>query len=93
MGYGRDNWLSDLVVLVREKLLYFIVSASVVALTFLSQNTESLQTTSMLTRSINALESLSFYLAHFLAPLKMSPIYPFSSMSLEFCFTETSSFT
>lgn len=79
----RDSWISGLTLLIREKLLYFVVSACVVALTFLSQNTESLESTNLLTRLINAVESPSLYIGRFVFPANLSPVYPFSSMSLD----------
>ena len=80
---SRTNLLPDLLVLIREKLLYFFVSACAIALTFMSQNTEALASTSLVTRLINAFESLLLYLGHFLIPVNLSPFYPFSSMSME----------
>jgi len=80
---ARSNLLPDLVMLIREKLLYFFVSACAIALTFISQNSEALASTSLVTRLINAFESLSLYFGHFLIPANLSPFYPFSSMSLE----------
>ena len=80
---ARTNLLPDLLVLIREKLLYFIVSICAIALTFISQNSEALASTSLVTRLVNASESVSLYLGHFLIPVNLSPFYPFSSLSME----------
>jgi len=79
----RTSWLPSLLRLIREKLMYFFISACAAVLTFISQNTEALAATGLLTRLINACESLTLYRGNFFIPLNLSPFYPFSKLSLE----------
>jgi tetratricopeptide (TPR) repeat protein len=79
----QANFLRKGLILIREKLLYFVISACVVLLTFMSQSPESLASTSLPSRFINACESLLLYLGNFLIPVNLSPFYPFTSTSLD----------
>ena len=71
----RSNWIRVLVV---EKLMFLVASASVVVITIVAQaDTGAIQSLPLQIRVLNAFNNSVFYLFHWLLPINLSAFYPF----------------
>ena len=64
---------------VMEKWHYFIVAACIVLVTLTTQSTAMPSTLDLpvWARALNAVDNSWFYVAHYLVPIKLSPLYPY----------------
>jgi len=69
----------DMLRAIIEKWHYFIISACVVLITLNTQTMAmpSMEQLPLWARSLNALDNSWFYIAHYLIPTQLSPLYPY----------------